>query len=106
MSKDLWSFAEIKTPPMGEGARKETGFLLRMLQEGGRLSMPQSRPMPRIGKGCHELRVTEKDVTWRTIYYLGKTEILVLEVFSKKTNKTPQSVVDLCKERLKAYKQA
>lgn len=31
--------------------------------------MPQSRPMPIIGKARHELRIKDKDNTWRIIYY-------------------------------------
>jgi len=61
---------EIKTLPMSREARMETGFLLRQLQEGVQLSLPHSRPMPSIGKRCHELRIQDKDVTWRIIYWL------------------------------------
>jgi phage-related protein len=91
---------------MSKEARRETGYQLRMVQEGLSLKMPKSRPMPRIGGGCHELRVDDKNQTWRTIYYIGKEDIVVLHVVSKKTNKTPKDVIDLCKERLKAYKAA
>jgi DNA-binding XRE family transcriptional regulator len=34
---------------MTTAARKEMGFLLRLVQDGEALSMPQSRPMPDIG---------------------------------------------------------
>ncbi len=103
MGKPLVLYETITTPPMGEEARRETGYLLRMVQEGLSLGMPHSRPMPGIGGGCHELRVNDKSQTWRTIYYIGK-DIVVLHVFSKKTKQTPKTVIDLCKERLKAYK--
>ena len=31
------------------------------------LSMPVSRPMPSIGPGCHELRITDSNKIWRII---------------------------------------
>lgn len=40
---------ELKTPPMSSDARVEGGMLLRRLQRGETLSMPESRPMPTIG---------------------------------------------------------
>lgn len=55
----VWLHGAIKTPPFSAVARSETGFLLRMLQLGEKLSMPKSRPMPIIGKRCHELRITD-----------------------------------------------
>ena len=53
--------------------------------------MPESRPMPSIGPGCHELRVQDEQVTWRIPYYAGREAIVILEVFGKKTRKTPQT---------------
>lgn len=40
-----WLHGEVKTPPLSKAARIETGFLLRRLQHGEKLTMPQSRPM-------------------------------------------------------------
>src|SRR5437870_12947630 len=64
----VWLHGEVKTPPFSAQARVEAGYLLRMLQEGERLSMPESRPMPAIGTNCHELRVTDGNVNWRILY--------------------------------------
>lgn len=94
---------EIKTPPMSSQARIEAGFLLRRLQMGDLLSMPQSRPMPVIGVRCHELRIVDKDQTWRIVYRTDCDAIVILEVFSKKTRETPRSVIEVCKARLKSY---
>ncbi len=94
---------EIKTPPMSREARLEAGFLLRKLQQGEMLSMPQSRPMPSIGAACHELRIVDKNSTWRIVYRIDSDAILILEVFSKKTRETPQKVIDACKRRIKNY---
>ena len=91
---------------MTREARLEAGFLLRRLQRGELLSMPQSRPMPGIGPRCHELRVNDASGTWRVVYRIDKDAIVIVEVFAKKTNQTPQGVVETCKKRLKEYDDA
>ena len=96
---------EIKTPPLSNEARREAGFLLRLLQKGVLLSLPHSRPMPSIGKGCHELRINDQNSTWRIMYYIDAEAIVILDVFSKKTNKTPQKSIAVCQRRLQMYKQ-
>jgi len=65
-----WLYGQVKTPPFSKMARSETGFLLRRLQQGEKLSMPQSRPMPSIAASCHELRVNDEGRTWRLMYRL------------------------------------
>jgi len=77
--------------------------LLRKLQQGELLSMPQSRPMPTIGSHCHELRIVEVNITWRVIYRIDTDAIVILEVFNKKTRETPQSAINACKRRVKDY---
>jgi phage-related protein len=101
-----WLRGEIKTPPFSKAARVETGYLLRELQRGKVLSMPQSRPMPSIGPRCHELRVTDEGVTWRIVYRVDPDAIVIAEVFAKKTPKTPATVLDACRRRLKEYEDA
>jgi phage-related protein len=81
----------------------EAGFLLRQLQEEETLSLPHSRPMPSIGKRCHELRIPDEDVTWRIIYRIDPDAIIIVEVFAKKTNKTPKEVIERCQRRLRLY---
>ena len=88
---------------MSVDARREMGMLLRDLQEGNKLSLPHSRPMPSIGKRCHELRVNDENKTWRLVYRLDRDAIVILEVFEKKTSKTPKSVIGTCQQRLKTY---
>jgi len=97
---------EIKTPPMSVAARRETGFLLRRLQQGENLSLPRSRPMPDIGPRCHELRVNDVNKTWRVIYRIDDDAIVVVEVFEKKTRATPRQVIANCKRRLRLYEEA
>jgi phage-related protein len=94
----------VKSPPFSKEARIESGGLLRRIQREEKLSMPESRPMPRIGKRCHELRIVDEDVTWRIPYYVGDEAIVILEVFDKKTQATPKHVIDTAKKRLKLYR--
>ncbi len=98
-----WIHGEITTPPFSENARIKAGYLLRLLQKGIILSLPQSRPMPSIGTNCHELRIIDEKITWRIIYKIYSDAILILEVFEKKTSKTPKAIIDICKQRIKRY---
>ena len=102
----VWLHGEVKTPPFSSAARIEAGFLLRTLQMGEKLSMPQSRPMPSIGTRCHELRINDEDATWRLIYRIDDDAIVILEVFSKKTQQTSKKVINVCKKRIKEYDNA
>jgi phage-related protein len=92
-----------QTPPLSQKARIETGFLLRLLQSGVNLSLPQSRPMPSIGARCHELRIQDERKNWRLFYRIDTDAIIVILWTEKKTNKTPNEVIDLCRKRLKLY---
>jgi phage-related protein len=102
----FWLNGEVKSPPFSKKARLEAGFLLRKLQQGINLSMPESRPMTNIGKHCHELRIPDGDKTWRVIYRLDEDAVVIAEVFQKRTRKTPKTVVDICERRLKDYDNA
>ena len=98
-----WLAGEIKTPPFSERARQESGFLLGRLQDGVTLAMPHARPMPSIGPGCLELRVKDAGAEWRIFCRIDPDAVIVLHVFSKKTAKTPVTVLDQCKARLARY---
>lgn len=102
----VWMHAEVKSPPFSREARLEAGFLLRMLQEGQKLEMPHSRPMPAIGERCHELRVGDVDATWRIIYRVDPDAIVIVDVFNKKSRSTPQSVIARSRKRLREYDNA
>jgi len=99
----VWLHGEVKTPPFSQTARLEAGFLLRQLQMGLTLAMPASRPMPTIGKRCHELRINDKNSIWRIVYRIDTDAVIILAVFSKKTGKTPKAVMDICKQRISNY---
>ena len=88
---------------MSVEARREMGMLLRELQEGRLLSMPHSRPMPDIGVRCHELRVNEENKAWRLVYRIDPDAIVILDVFEKRTKRTPQQVIEICRRRLRRY---
>lgn len=98
-----WMTGTPQTPPWSLEARVEAGTLLRQLQNGVKLSMPVSRPMPSIGKGCHELRVRDAGANWRIIYRIDADAIVVVHIFSKKTEATPKQVISLCQSRLRTY---
>ena len=102
----VWLHGRVKSPPFSPEARLEAGFLLRRLQRGEMLAMPHSRPMPTVGPRCHELRIVDAGVTWRLMYRTDEDAIVIVEVFKKKTEKTPPTVIDVCRTRLKEYDDA
>ena len=102
----VWWSGKVKSPPFSDAARLEAGFLLRQLQAGIKLSLPQSRPMPDIGKACHELRIVDEQVTWRIMYRIDDDVIVVAHVFAKKTQTTSKAAIKLCQKRYKDYDDA
>lgn len=65
--------------------------------------MPHCRPMPSVGRRCHELRIQDRDKTWRILLRLDEDALVILEVFSKKSRTTPRRVIEACKRRIKDY---
>jgi len=59
--------------------------------------------MPSIGKRCHELRIVDEDATWRVVYRIDDDAIVIVEVFKKKTQATPNGVIEACQRRLRGY---
>jgi phage-related protein len=94
---------EVKTPPFCGPARLQAGFLLGLLLRGEMVAMPHSRPMPSLGKRCHELRIPDGRVSWRISYRIDTDAIVIVEVFSKKSGKTPKTVSETCEARLREY---
>jgi phage-related protein len=99
----VWFHGEVKTPPFSKAGRLEAGFLLRRLQSGEKLGLPWSRPMPSIGSRCHELRIKDENLNWRIIYRIDSDAIVILGVFRKQTQRTPQEVIERCKKRIQMY---
>jgi phage-related protein len=102
----VWLHGEVKTPPFSKAARLDAGILLRRLQRGENLPMPHSRPMPGIGPRCHELRIVDKNSTWRIMYRLDSDAVVIVEVFKKKTAQTSKRVIATCQSRLREYDDA
>ena len=99
----VWLHGEVKTPPFTPEGRQEAGMLLRLLQEGERLGMPQAEPLPDVGSRCGALRVRDAEHNWRIMYRIDSDAVLVVDVYAKKTRKIPDEVIERCKQRLKQY---
>ncbi len=94
----------IENPPFSDDAKRESGYLIRELQRGKRLGLPGSGTMPEIGKDCHALRITDKNLIHRVFYAIRTQAIVVLHILpGKKSQKTPKYIIELCKSRLSDY---
>lgn len=102
----VWLHGEVRSPPFSRRARLVAGELLGRFQLGQQVQFPLARPMPSIGSGCHELRVKDETIDWRIVLCVMSDAIVILEVFAKKTPRTPHDVISNCKRRLAAYRQA
>jgi len=102
----MWLYGEVKTAPLSSATRAEAGLLLRQLQRGDHLEMPHSRPMPSIGRRCHELRINDVSEAWREIYRIDGDAIVIVDVFARKTQRTLYTVIKNCQRRLKEYHDA
>ena len=49
------------------------------------------------------MRVPDDKMSWRIVYRIDEDAIVILEVFSKKTGKTPKSIIDICRARVREY---
>jgi len=101
----VWLNTEIKSPPLSQTARVQAGFLLRQLQNGEKLQMPHFLPMPIIGRGCFELRISDNETNsiWRILGRIDNDAIVIVECFKKKQQKTPQEKIEIARRRLKLY---
>ena len=74
--------------------------------KGQALSLPHSRALPTLGARCHELRISDQQVTWRIIYRADTDAVVLAGVFLKKTQQTPKGVLEACRKRLREYDDA
>lgn len=102
-SRSTFVAAPTFAAPFSANARLEAGLLLRRLQRGERLGLPRARSMSSIGRRCVELRVPDGEHTWRIICRVDPDAVIVVEVFSKKTQQTPQHVIEASRRRLRDY---
>jgi phage-related protein len=102
----VWLRERVQSPPFSALARHTAGHLLRRVQNGEQLAMPHSRPMPVIGRRCHELRVRDGDLTWRIFYRVDADAVVVIDILAKKTEQTPSGTIQVCRARLAEYDRA
>ncbi len=88
--KDLRAFPK--------SAREVAGTQLYAVQCGAR---PTSwKPMPSIGRGVEELRVSVEEGAFRVVYVARLVDhVCVLHAFQKKTQKTSQQDIELAQRR-------
>ena len=77
--------------------------LFEDLAAGKKLSLPISRPLPSIGKGLHELRLSGRAGEYRVFYVVKVLEaIYVIHALSKKTQTLDRRTNDLLKKRMRS----
>lgn len=101
----IWLHGEVIVPPFSQDAAEEAFNFIEDLREGVKILLPHSRPMPSVGRRCHELRIQDKHQIWRILYRTDPDAVIITEVFSKKTSQTPLNVIKNCKKRLQRYDQ-
>jgi hypothetical protein len=79
-------------PPMPEPPRRQIGF-------------PGKPLVDHLGGGIWELRSHLSNRIARTLFMLGRSEIVVLHGFIKKTQKTPMRELELARRRKRIYEQ-
>jgi phage-related protein len=81
-----------------EEARHDAGYQLEKVQRG---EQPDDfKPMPIVGKGVEEIRVTDDSGAYRVIYIARRTDaVYVLHAFQKKTQATSQRDIETAKRR-------
>jgi hypothetical protein len=62
----VWLHGEVKTPPFTAEGRQEAGMLLRQLQNGESLGMPQAERLSDVGARCGALRIRDAEHNWRS----------------------------------------
>lgn len=85
---------------MRDDIKSELGRQLFLVQTGGNPS--SCKPMPTVGSGVYEIRVSDRDGIARLMYVakFGET-VYVLHAFNKNTQKTSKSDIELAKRRYK-----
>jgi len=81
-----------------EDARHDAGYQLDKVQRG---QQPDDfKPMPSVGKGVEEIRVTDDSGAYRVIYVARRVEsVYVLHAFQKKTQATSRRDIEIARKR-------
>jgi phage-related protein len=82
--------------------RKRIGDDIKTIEIGWPLGMPLVR---NLGDGLWEIRSHILHGIARIIFIVWKEEIVLLNAFVKKSQKTPQEELDVARKRAKKYKQ-
>ena len=87
-----------------EDARHDVGYQLDKVQRG---DQPEDfKPMPGIGKGVEEIRVSEPSGAYRLIYVARRAEaVYVLHAFQKKAQATPKRDLEIARQRFGKLKE-
>jgi len=73
------------------------------LAAGKKLGMPISRPLPTVGKGLHELRLSGRAGEYRVFYVIKVGDaIYILHAATKKKQAMDRQTVDLLKQRMRS----
>ncbi|WP_227674588.1 type II toxin-antitoxin system RelE/ParE family toxin [Psychrobacter jeotgali] len=93
------SLEDVRSFP--DDIKQDTGYQLHKVQIG---DMPDNyKPMSSIGSSVVEIRLKDSNGIYRVIYTAKFADtVYVLHAFTKKTQKTPQSDINLAKLRLKS----
>ncbi len=83
------------------GARHDAGYQLDKVQRG---DQPDDfKPVPAIGKGVEEIRVSDSAGAYRVIYVGRRAEaVYVLHAFMKKTQATAKNDIQIAKRTIQA----
>ena len=82
--------------------RQAFGKAIWELQQGIRLGMPISKPMPSVAAGVEELRIKDASGAYRAFYYSRSAHgIQIFHAFEKKSRRTPEHEIKLGRRRLK-----
>jgi len=81
-----------------EVARHDAGYQLDKVQRG---EQPVDfKPMPSVGKGVEEIRLTDESGAYRVVYFARRAEaVYVLHAFQKKTQATSRRDIEIDKKR-------
>jgi phage-related protein len=81
-----------------DDARHDAGYQLDKVQRG---DQPDDfKPIPGIGNGVEEIRVSDASGAYRVIYVARRAEaVYVLHAFHKKTQATPKKDLEIAKSR-------
>lgn len=81
-----------------EDARHDAGYQLEKVQRG---EQPDDfKPMPVVGKGAEEIRMTDESGAYRVIYVARRAEaVYVLHSFQKKTRATSRHDIEVARKR-------